>query len=37
MKKGFTLIEVAVAAALVGILLSAQGTVILRYMRSYSS
>jgi prepilin-type N-terminal cleavage/methylation domain-containing protein len=37
MKKGFTLIEVAVAAALVGILLSAQGTVISRYMRSYLS
>jgi prepilin-type N-terminal cleavage/methylation domain-containing protein len=37
MKKGFTLIEVAVAAALVGVLISAQGTVISKYMKSYKS
>ena len=36
MKKGFTLIEAAVAAALVGILISAQGAAISRYMMSYN-
>jgi prepilin-type N-terminal cleavage/methylation domain-containing protein len=36
MKKGFTLIEVAVASALVGILISAQGAAISRYMMSYN-
>jgi len=35
-RKGFTLIEAAVAAALVGILISAQGTVLARYMRGYT-
>jgi prepilin-type N-terminal cleavage/methylation domain-containing protein len=36
MRKGFTLIEAAVAAALVGILISAQGTVLARYIRGYN-
>lgn len=37
MRKGFTLIEAAVAAALVGILISAQATALSRYMRIYKS
>ncbi|HSN58773.1 MAG TPA: type II secretion system protein [Clostridiaceae bacterium] len=37
MRKGFTLIEAAVAAALVGILISTQATALSRYMRIYNS
>lgn len=36
MRKGFTLIEAAVAAALVGVLISAQAAVLAKYMRSYT-
>jgi len=35
-RRGFTLIEVAVAAALVGILISSQGAALSRYMREYT-